>query len=226
MAEVKDNDLYVTLSKMLSAIEEDPDMIETELRDKYIKKIILTLGWPENNIKSERVVKLATTNHRVDYDLSYKGKSKVAIEIKRPKESLSSGAKEQLKDYLLKLNSDFGLAFNGRELTILNGNGKSLVTWNFNQSNSIPKNVEGLIVILKKYVAYDSVTKKDFNVNKNKTSNAHGGLLEDHGDQKMPMSTNIDTDAHINKKYSTLFPQWIGIFSILILILHLLISHT
>lgn len=166
MAEIKEEKLYVILSEMLSAIGEDPDMVETELRNTYITEIIRALGWPEDNITSEKGVKLATTNHRVDYELSYRGKSKVAIEIKRPKESLDKGAREQLADYLLKLDSDVGLAFNGHELAILNQKGKPLATWNFNRSNSIPKNVKELIEIFKKYVAYSSVIKKDFDVSK------------------------------------------------------------
>lgn len=217
MAEIKEEKLYVILSEMLSAIEEDPDMVETELRNTYIIEIVRALGWPEDNITSEKGVKLATTNHRVDYELSYRGKSKVAIEIKRPKESLDKGAREQLSDYLLKLDSDVGLAFNGQELTILNQKGKHLATWNFNRSNSIPKNVKELIEIFRKYVAYSSVIKKDFDVSK--ASNAHDRLLEEPEGQKLPESINIDNGDYTNKKSPILFSQWIGIFGVLILIL-------
>ncbi|MEM4093160.1 MAG: type I restriction enzyme HsdR N-terminal domain-containing protein, partial [Conexivisphaerales archaeon] len=162
MARVNEDKLYRLLSEMLSAIEENPSIAETELRNTYIIKLIHNLGWADNNIESEKGIKLATTNHRVDYDLTYKGKSKVAIEIKRPKEPLDKGAEDQLADYLYKLKSDIGLAFNGHDLTILNSNGKRLDKWTFDNNESIPKNVSTLIEILKKYLAYDVVTKNNF----------------------------------------------------------------
>ncbi|MEM3829025.1 MAG: type I restriction enzyme HsdR N-terminal domain-containing protein [Conexivisphaerales archaeon] len=139
MAQQNEDKLYRVLSEMLSAIEENPSIAETELRNTYIIKLIHNLGWADSNIESEKGIKLATTNHRVDYDLTYKGKSKVAIEIKRPKEPLDKGAEDQLVDYLYKLKSDIGLAFNGLDLTILNSNGKRLDKWTFDNNESIPK---------------------------------------------------------------------------------------
>jgi|GEM_PF-1254951 len=162
MAEVNKEKLYMLLSEMLSSIEENPDMVETELRNTYVTEFIYALGWPANSVETEKGVKLATTNHRVDYDLSYRGKSKVAIEIKRPKEPLSKDAESQLGDYLFKLKSDIGIAFNGISLTVMNTKGKPLARWKFDRSKGIPKNVKDLIAIFEKYLAYNSVIKGNF----------------------------------------------------------------
>jgi len=166
MVEINRDKVYRLLSEMLSAIEENPDIVETELRNTYITELIYALGWPENNVETEKGLKLATTNHRVDYNLSYKGKSKVAMEIKRPKEPLSKEAESQLGDYLFKLKSDIGIAFNGVSLTVMNTNGRPLAHWKFEPDKGIPKNVNSLIDILERYLAYNSVINGNFGKDK------------------------------------------------------------
>jgi hypothetical protein len=161
MATVNEEKLYMILSEMLSSIEENPNMRETELRNTYIIQMLYALGWSDSNIESEKGVEFATRNYRVDYELSYKGKSKVAIEIKRPSVQIGNGEK-QLGDYLLKLKSDIGIAFNGKSLIVMNTNGKQLISWNLDERKNIPENVKDLIGILKKYLAYDSAVKENF----------------------------------------------------------------
>jgi len=191
MVEINRDKVYRLLSEMLSAIEENPDMVETELRNTYITELIYALGWPENNVETEKGLKLATTNHRVDYNLSYKGKSKVAMEIKRPKEPLSKEAESQLGDYLFKLKSDIGIAFNGVSLTVMNTNGRPLAHWKFEPDKGIPKNVNSLIDILERYLAYNYVIKGNFGKDKEGNKESKEDFSKDEDKNKQNDSSGL-----------------------------------
>ncbi|MEM4098007.1 MAG: hypothetical protein QXS81_04910 [Candidatus Micrarchaeaceae archaeon] len=50
-AQQTEDKLYRVLIEMVSAIEENPHIVETELRNTYIIKLIHNLGWADNRTR-------------------------------------------------------------------------------------------------------------------------------------------------------------------------------